>query len=252
MKIVVIGGTGLIGRQVVAWLTEHGHDAVAASPGSGVDTITGAGLADALRDADVVVDVANSRSFEDDAVLEFFTTSTTNLLAAERVAAVGHHVALSVVGTDRMLDAGYFRAKQAQEDLIRGSGIPFSIVHATQFFEFAAGIGDSGTVDGVVRLPPAPMQPMAASEVAAKVAETAAGEPVNGITEVAGPERIAMDDFVRRALAFRGDPREVITDPEATYFGGRPGSDTLVPGPDATIGAITFQEWLESATQPTR
>jgi len=244
MKIVVIGGTGLIGRQVIERLTEHGHEALAASPSTGVNALTGEGLAEAFTGADVVVDVTNSPSFEDQAVLDFFRTSTANLLAAEQDAGVGHHVALSVVGIDRMLEAGYFRAKQAQEQLIRESGVPFSIVHATQFFEFASAIGDSATADGVVRLPGAPVQPMAASDVATAVAKTAASAPVNGIAEVGGPERFGLDEFVRRALAFRGDPREVVTDPEATYFGGRPGPATLVPADGAAIGVVRFDEWL--------
>lgn len=247
MKIVVIGGTGLIGRQVIEHVTEHGHDAVAASPSTGVNALTGEGLADALAGADVVVDVTNSPSFEDQAVLDFFRTSTTNLLAAEKVAGVGHHVALSVVGIERMLDAGYFRAKQAQEHLIRESGVPFSIVHATQFFEFASAIGDSATADGEVRLPGAPVQPMAASDVAKAVAKAAGSAPVGGITEVGGPERFGLDEFVRRALAFAGDPREVITDPEATYFGGRPGPDTLVPADGAALGTVRYDEWLAAS-----
>jgi uncharacterized protein YbjT (DUF2867 family) len=246
MKIVVIGGTGLIGRQVIEHLTEHGHDAAAASPSTGVNALTGEGLAEALAGADVVVDVTNSPSFEDQAVLEFFRTSTENVLAAEKDAGVEHHVALSVVGIARMQEAGYFRAKQAQESLIRESGVPFSIVHATQFFEFAAAIGDSATADGVVRLPAAPVQPMAASDVAAAVAKTAAGSPVNGIAEVGGPERFGLDEFVRRALAFSRDPRVVITDPEATYFGGRPGLDTLVPADGAVLGTVRYDEWLEA------
>lgn len=246
MKIVVIGGTGLIGRQVIERLTEHGHDAVPASPSTGVNALTGEGLDAALTGADVVVDVTNSPSFEDQAVLEFFRTSTANLLSAEKAAGVGHHVALSVVGIERMLEAGYFRAKQAQEQLIRDSAVPFSIVHATQFFEFASAIGDSATTDGVVRLPAAPVQPMAASDVADAVARTAAGAPVNGIAEVGGPERFGLDEFVRRVLAHSGDPREVITDPEATYFGGRPGSDTLVPAEGAALGTVRYDVWLEA------
>jgi uncharacterized protein YbjT (DUF2867 family) len=245
MKIVVIGGTGLIGRQVIGRLTEHGHDAVAASPSTGVDTVSGAGLPEAFVDADVVVDVSNSPDFSDDAVMEFFRASTSNVLAAEKMAGVGHHVALSVVGIERMLEAGYFRAKQAQESLIRESGVPFSIVHATQFYEFATAIGDSATTDGVVRLPAAPVQPMASSEVAAAVAKAASAAPANGIREVGGPERFGLDEFVRRALAVHHDPREVVTDPEAPYFGGHPQHDTLVPGPDAELGSIRYSDWLE-------
>lgn len=250
MKIVVIGGTGLIGRQVIARLAEHGHDAVSASPNNGVNTLTGEGVAEALQGADVVVDVSNSPSFADDDVMHFFRTSTSTLLEAEKVAGVGHHVALSIVGIDRMPESGYFRAKQAQEALIRDSGIPYSIVHATQFYEFAVGIADGSTVDGQVRLPGGPVQPIASSEVAAAVARAAAGAPLNGITEVGGPERFGLDEFVRRGLAFRGDPREVILDPDSTYFGGQPGPDTLVPGPDATISSITFDAWLAANANP--
>ncbi len=246
MKIVVIGGTGLIGRQVIERLTEHGHDAVAAAPSTGVDTIAGTGLAEAFAGADVVVDVSNSPDFSDDAVMDFFRTSTTNILAAEKEAGVRHHVALSIVGIERMLDAGYFRAKQAQERLIRSSGVPYSIVHATQFFEFARGIGDSATDGDTVRLPSAPVQPMASSEVAAAIAKTAAAAPLDGDREIGGPERFGLDEFVRRALVFAGDPRQVVVDEEAGYFGGHPGPDTLVPGPGAELGTIRFSEWLES------
>lgn len=246
MKIVVIGGTGLIGRQVIERLTEHGHEAIAASPSTGVNALTGEGLAGAFTGADVVVDVTNSPSFEDQAVLDFFRTSTANLLTAAKDAGVSHHVALSVVGIERMLEAGYFRAKQAQEQLIRDSGVPFSIVHATQFYEFAAAIGDSATADGVVRLPSAPVQPMAAADVATAVAKAAAGSPVNGITEVGGPERFGLDEFVRRALTHRGDPREVVSDPEATYFGGHPSVDTLVPADGAALGTTRYGEWLDA------
>ncbi|QNO38112.1 SDR family oxidoreductase [Protaetiibacter sp. SSC-01] len=246
MKIVVIGGTGLIGRQVIERLTEHGHNAVAAAPSTGVDTIAGTGLSEAFAGADVVVDVSNSPDFSDDAVMDFFRTSTTNVLAAEKEAGVGHHVALSIVGIERMLEAGYFRAKQAQERLIRSSGVPYSIVHATQFFEFARGIGDSATDGDIVRLPSAPVQPMASSEVAAAVAKTAAAAPLDGDREIGGPERFGLDEFVRRALRFFGDPREVVADEEAGYFGGHPGPDTLVPGPGADLGTIRFAEWLEA------
>ena len=250
MKIVVIGGTGLIGRQVIEHLTQHGHDAVSASPSSGVDTITGAGLPDAFVGAEVVVDVSNSPDFSDDAVMEFFRTSTSNVLDAEKTAGVGHHVALSIVGIDRMPGSGYFRAKQAQEALIRESGVPYSIVHATQFYEFAKAIGDASVIDGAVRLPAAPTQPMASSEVAKAVAKAAASTPLDGIREVGGPERFGLDEFVRRAFAARNDPREVVTDPEAPYYGGHPTHETLVPGEAAELGTIRFSDWL--AQNPVR
>src|SRR3954469_13845056 len=212
MKIVVIGGTGLIGSKVVANLTARGHEMVAAAPNTGVNTLTGEGLADALAGANVVIDVSNSPSFEDAAVLEFFETSTGNLLAAEKAAGVGHHVALSVVGTERRPDIGYFRAKVAQEKLIKDSGIPFSIVHATQFFEFARRIADEATDGDVVRMPPVLFQPIAGEEVAQTVGRVAVGSPLNGRIDIAGPERFGMDEFFRGALAARGDKREVVTD----------------------------------------
>ncbi|HWK27547.1 MAG TPA: SDR family oxidoreductase [Solirubrobacter sp.] len=246
MKIVVIGGTGLIGSQVVTRLGEHGHEAVAASPDTGVNTLTGAGLAEALEGADVVVDVSNSPSFEDAAVLEFFERSTGNLLAAEAAAGVGHHVALSVVGTERMADKGYFKAKSVQEALIRGASVPYSIVHATQFFEFLKSIAALATDGDTVRLPPVRFQPIASEDVAKAVGRTAAGAPVNGIVEVAGPERFRMDELVRRALRARKDPRTVVADPEALYFGAYAVDDTtLVPGGDALLGEVRFQDWLE-------
>ena len=244
MKVVVIGGTGLIGSKLVARLGEHGHEAVPAAPNTGVNTLTGDGLAEALQAAAVVVDVSNSPSFADDAVMEFFRTSTTNLLKYAAEAGVEHYVALSVVGTDRLQDSGYFRAKIAQEELIRGSGRPYSIVHATQFFEFVKAIADFSTVDGEVRLPSALIQPMAAEDVAAGVGRVAVGEPLNGIREIGGPEQFGLDELVRRGLAAKGDPRKVVTDEQAGYSGVRVSERTLVPGPDAWLGEITLGKWL--------
>jgi uncharacterized protein YbjT (DUF2867 family) len=245
MKIVVIGGTGLVGSKLVAKLQEHGHEAVPASPNSGVNTLTGEGLAEVLEGAAVVVDVSNSPSFEDAAVLEFFVTSTTNVLAAEAAAGVGHHVALSVVGTDRLSESGYFRAKIAQEKLIKDASIPYSIVHATQFFEFIKSIADAATQGDTVRLPPALFQPMAADDVAKAVGRVSVGAPVNGIVEIAGPDQYGLDELIRDRLAAIGDPRVVITDPEASYFGITPGRRTLLPGPDALIGETHLQDWLK-------
>src|SRR5712672_986240 len=219
MKIVVIGGSGLIGKKVVTKLRQHGHEVVAASPSSGVNTVTGEGLAEALAGAQVVVDVANAPSWEDTAVLEFFETSGRNLLAAEGAAGVGHHVALSVVGTDRLLASGYFRAKMAQENLIKASAIPYTSVRATQFFEFVGAIAQSATDGQTVRLPPALMQPIASDDVAAALAEIAVAEPLNGTVEVAGPEPIRMDELVRRFLRANRDARKVTTDVHASYFG---------------------------------
>jgi uncharacterized protein YbjT (DUF2867 family) len=244
MKIVVIGGTGLIGSKVVTKLGEHGHEAIAASPNSGVNTLTGEGLAEVLTGADVVVDVSNSPSFEEKAVMDFFTTSTTNLLAAEQAAGVKHHVALSVVGTDRLPDSPYFRAKVAQENLIKNSGAPYSLVHATQFFEFVKAIADGGTEGNVVRLSHALIQPMAAEDVATAVARTAVGEPLNGTVEIAGPEQLGLDDLIRRGLELKGDSREVVTDPTAPYFGAQLSERSLVAGPDATIFETTFDDWF--------
>ncbi|MBM7503651.1 SDR family oxidoreductase [Agromyces aurantiacus] len=244
MKIVVIGGTGLIGSKVVSLLAEHGHEAVAASPNSGVDTITGAGVAEALAGADVVVDVSNSPSFADDDVLAFFTTSTRTLLAAEREAGVGHHVALSIVGTDELPDSGYLRAKVAQERLIRESGQPYTIVRATQFYEFAARIADEATTDGVARVSTGIMQPMAAVDVSAAVARFAEDAPRNAVVEIGGPERIAMSDLVRRSLDARGDRREVVADPAAPYFGTLLHGDELAPGAGAELSETTFDAWL--------
>jgi len=244
MKIVVIGGTGLIGSKVITKLTEHGHEAVSASPNSGVNTLTGEGLAEVLVGADVVIDVSNSPSFEENAVLDFFTTSTTNLLAAEKAAGVSHHVALSVVGTDRLPDSGYFRAKVAQEDLIKASGLPYSIVHATQFFEFVKSIADAATDGTTVRLSHALIQPIAADDVATAVARTAVGSPLQGTLEVAGPTQLGLDELVRTGLSLRGDPREVVVDANAPYFGAVLAERTLVPDADATVFSTTFEEWL--------
>ena len=244
MKIVVIGGSGLIGSKLVPKLREQGHQVVAASPDTGVNTLTGEGLDEALEGADVVVDVSNSPSFEEAAVLKFFQTSTGNLLKAEAAAGVGHHVALSVVGTDRLSESGYFRAKIAQEKLIRGASIPYSIVHATQFFEFIKRIADDATDGDTVRLAPVLIQPMAAEDVASAVAMISVGSPVNGIIEVAGPQQFRLDDLIRRFLSERDDPREVITDPHAPYAGAELGKRTLVPGDDASLGEIRFDDWL--------
>jgi uncharacterized protein YbjT (DUF2867 family) len=247
MKIVVIGGTGLIGSRLVRKLREQGDEAVAASPDSGVNTLTGEGLAEALKGASVVVDVSNSPSWEDAAVMNFFETSTRNLLSYEADAGIAHHVALSVVGTDRLSASGYFRAKIAQEKLINESSIPYSIVHATQFFEFLKGLADISVVDGKVHLPPVRFQPMAADDVATALAEIALGAPVNGTVEIAGPEQFRLDELVRRRLATLKDSREVIADPEALYSGAKISERTLVPDDGARLGETRFATWL---TQP--
>jgi uncharacterized protein YbjT (DUF2867 family) len=244
MKIVVIGGTGLIGSKLVAGLKEHGHEAVPAAPNTGVNTLTGEGLAEVLKGASVVVDVSNSPSFADDAVMEFFRTSTTNVLEAEAEAGVRHHVALSVVGTDRLQGSGYFRAKQVQEDLIKASGVPYTIVHATQFFEFAKGLADGVTEGDTVRLPAAKIQPMVSDDVAAAVGRAAVGDPVGGVVEVGGPEAFELEDFIRMGLDAIGDPRKVVTDPEARYWGAELQEDTLLPGPDAQLAKTRFADWL--------
>lgn len=244
MKIVVIGGSGLIGSKLVAKLGAQGHEAVAASPNSGVNTLTGEGLAEVLKGASVVVDVSNSPSFEEAAVMEFFTTSTRNLLNYEAAAGVGHHVALSVVGTERLPESGYFRAKVAQGKLIKESPIPYSIVHATQFFEFVKGIADASTDGDTVRLPHAIIQPMAADDVASAVAGVATGWPLNGTVEVAGPEMFHLDELIRWDLGARNDPREVVADPRARYFGAVLRELTLVPGDDARLGETRFDDWL--------
>jgi uncharacterized protein YbjT (DUF2867 family) len=243
MKIVVIGGTGLIGSKTVAILRQGGHDVVAASPQSGVNTITGQGLKEALAGAQVVIDLANSPSFEDKAVLEFFETSEHNLLPAEAAAGVGHHVALSIVAIDRT-DNGYFRAKVAQEKLIEASGVPYTIIRATQFLEFLRSVADSSAVGNTVRLPPVMFQPIAADDVAAIVAETALAAPRNGVLEIAGPERAPFNELVARYLKAVSDPREVVGDPEALYWGGRVEERSLVPLDEARLGRVGLDEWL--------
>ena len=248
MKIVVIGGSGLIGTKLVNNLRQRGHEVVAASPSSGVNTLTGEGLAEALEGAQVVVDVANSPSWEDNAVLHFFETSGRNLLSAEAAAGVRHHVALSVVGTDRLLMSGYFRAKMAQENLIKASGIPFTIVRSTQFFEFVKGIAQTATEGQTVRLPSALMQPIASDDVAAALADVAIAEPLSDTVEVAGPESIRMDEFVRRFLSANGDPRKVITDVHALYYGIEVNDKSLVPGDNPRLGSTHFADWLSRST----
>src|SRR5438034_5773064 len=249
MKIVVIGGTGLIGSKLVTKLREHGHEAAAASPNSGVNTLTGEGLAEVLKGASVVVDVSNSPSWEDAAVMNFFETSTRNLLKYGAEAGVKHLVALSVVGTDRLAESGYFRAKIAQEKLIKSSSIPYSIVHATQFFEFLKSIVDAATDGNTVRLAPLLFQPIASDDVATAVARTAVGVPVNGVIEVGGPEQFRFDEMIRHFLASRNDPREVVADPEALYFGAVLTERTLVPEENAILGETRFDDWLsQSAT----
>jgi len=244
MKIVVIGGTGLIGSKLVNKLRDHQQEAVAAAPNTGVNTLTGEGLAEALKGASVVVDVSNSPSWEDAAVLKFFETSTHNLLTYEAAAGVGHHVALSVVGTDQLSESGYFRAKIAQERLIKESSIPYSIVHATQFFEFLKGLADISMVGDKVHLPPALFQPMAADDVASGVARIAVGPPINGTIEIGGPEQFRVDELVRRRLASLKDSREVIADPNAGYDGAKISEKTLLPGRNARLGEIRFETWL--------
>ncbi|MFJ4467972.1 SDR family oxidoreductase [Streptomyces sp. NPDC089424] len=244
MKVVVIGGTGLIGSKVVGKLKDHGHEAVAASPNTGVNTLTGEGLADVLKGASVVVDVSNSPSFAPDAVMEFFRTSTANLLVAEAEAGVTHHVALSIVGTERLEENGYFRAKLAQEGLIKASGIAYSIVHATQFFEFVTAIADSMTEGDTVRCPAAKIQPMYSDDVATAVARTAAGAPLNGTVEIAGPEAFGFKEFLEQGLAPHGDPRKVEADVHAPYFGSELEEASLLPGPDAQIAETRFADWL--------
>ena len=250
MKIVVIGGSGLIGSKLVNNLQERGHEAVPASPNSGVNTLTGEGLAEALEGAAVVVDASNSPSFEDAEVLHFFETSTGNLLRAEATEGVAHHVALSVVGTERLSESGYFCAKSAQEKLIQESSIPYSIVHATQFFEFIKSIADAATDANTVRLAPVLIQPMAADDVASAVGRIALGSPVNGIVEIAGPEQFRLDELVRRSLDAQNDPRQVIADPHARYFDAELKERTLVPGDGATLFDTRFEDWiLETAAK---
>jgi uncharacterized protein YbjT (DUF2867 family) len=242
-RIVVIGGTGLIGSRLVSQLTEQGNEAIAAAPNSGVNTLTGEGVAEVLADAQVVVDVSNSPSFEEREVLNFFTTSTTNLLRAATAAGVAHYVVLSVVGTQRLAQSPYFRAKIAQERLVTESGVAYSIVHATQFFEFVRAIANAATVNGEVHASPALIQPIAADDVAAAVGQTAVGEPVNGIVEVAGPEQFGLDELVSRSLTLDGDPRRVVTDPDARYFGALLQERTLVPDPGALTFPTRFEDW---------
>src|SRR5438445_2916786 len=251
MKIVVIGGTGLIGTKLVNNLRQQGHEVVAASPSQGINSVTGEGLAAALAGAQVVVDVTNSPSWEDKAVLEFFESSTRNLLAAEAVAGVRHHVALSVVGTERLLASGFFRAKMAQENLIKASSIPYTILRSTQFFEFAGGIADFSTEGNKVPLPTAFIQPMAADDVASAVGRIATGAPVNGTVEVGGPEKFRLDELVRRGLAARNDPREVVADPHARYYGIGLSESTLVPGDGSQLGETRFEDWLTRSKRAT-
>ena len=246
MKIVVIGGGGLIGTKLVNRLRKKGHQVVAASPKSGVNTITGEGLSEALAGAQVVVDVANSPSFEDKAVLKFFETSGRNLLAAEAAAGVRHHVALSVVGTDRLLESGYFRAKMAQENLIKASKIPYTIVQSTQFYEFVGAIAQFSTVGQTVHLPPALAQPIGSDDVAAAMADVAVGAPVNGTIEIAGPDRVPLDKLVGRFLTATHDPRKVVTDAHARYYGIEVNDQSLTPGKNARIGPTGFEDWLSS------
>ena len=248
MKIVIVGGTGLIGSKLVTRLREQGYQAVPASPDTGVNTLTGEGLAKVLAGADVVIDVSNSPSFDDAAVLRFFETSTGNLLAAEAAAGVAHHVALSIVGSDRVPESGYFRAKVAQEKLIETSGIPYSIVRATQFFEFARRITDDATDGKRVRIAPVLFQPMAAEDVARAVADVAVGAPLNGIVEVAGPQQYRFDEFIALGLRARHDAREVVADPRARYFGAVLDERSLVPGDDARLGEMRFEEWSGKAS----
>lgn len=249
MKIVVIGGSGLIGSKTVDRLRRQGHEVVAASPKSGVDTITGAGLAEALTGAQTVLDLANSPSFEDRAVLEFFETSGRNLLAAEAAAGVGHHVALSVVGTERLEESGYFRAKLAQERLIKAAAIPYTIVQSTQFFEFLGSIAQSGTVGQSVHLSPAFVQPIASDDVADVMADVALAAPLNGTIEIAGPERVRLDALVGRYLAAMQDPRTVVTDAATGYFGAPLDDRTLVPGENPRLGKMRFEDWFRQSAR---
>jgi uncharacterized protein YbjT (DUF2867 family) len=250
MKVVVIGGSGLIGSNVVKRLADHGHEVVAASPSSRVNTITGEGLTEAIDGAQVVVDVANSPSFEDEAVMAFFRTSGRNLLTAEVAAGVRHHVALSIVGAERLPDSGYMRAKFAQEELIKQAGVPYTVIRSTQFFEFIKGIAESAVDGDTIRLTPAKLQPIAANDVAAAVTDVALGEPVNGTVELAGPEAIPLDELGRRVLATDGDSRTVTTDPKARYFGAELDDDALIPGESPRVGPTTFANWLAARAEP--
>jgi len=251
---VVIGGTGLIGSKVVSILRERGHEVMSASPSSGVNTLTGEGLAEALARAQVVIDVANSPSFEDKPAMDFFEKSGRNILAAEKTASVRHHVALSVVGTDRLTGSGagslsgYFRAKMTQENLIKASGIPFTIVHATQFFEFVKNIAQSGADGSTIRLSPVLMQPMVSDDVAAAVADVALGEPLNGMVEIAGPDQIRQDELVRQFLTATGDHRKVVTDANAGYYGIKVNDQSLVPGDNPRLGPTHYEDWLKRST----
>lgn len=249
MKIVVIGGTGLIGSKTVTRLRARGHEVLAASPNSGVNTLTGEGLPEALAGAEVVVDLANSPSFEDKAVLEFFETAGKNLLAAEANAGVKHHIALSVVGTERLQESGYFRGKLAQEKLIKASPIPYSIVHSTQFMEFLKGIADSSTVGTIVRLSPAYVQPIASDDVADAMTDVALGRPVNGTLEIAGPERVRLSELVGRYLKAMNDPRTIEADVHARYFGAELNDQSLVPLGEARLGKIGFEDWFRQSQQ---
>ena len=244
MKIVVVGGTGRLGSQVVSDLQSRGHEAVPAAPSTGFDTISGAGVVEGLAGAQVVVDVSNSPSFEDAAVLQFFQTSTGTLLEAERKAGIRHHVVLSIVGADRAPDSGYMRAKVAQEELVADGGVPYTIIRATQFFEFIGEIADSTTTDGTVRLPSAHLQPIAVSDLAVAVADVVEGTPTDGVVEVAGPEAVGLDELARRVLSAAGDPRPVVTDDSAKYFGAQLDDATLTPGPGARIAPTRLDDWL--------
>jgi uncharacterized protein YbjT (DUF2867 family) len=251
MKIVVIGGTGLIGSKLVRKLRADGHDPLAASPDTGVDIITGQGLAEALRGAEVVVDVSNAPDWDDAAVMEFFQTSARNIIAAETAAGTGHHVVLSVVGTERLQGSGYFRAKLAQEETLKAAPVPCTILRATQFFEFVGRIADSGTRDGTVLLPPVLFQPEAADDVAAALADIAEKPPVNGTVELGGPERFRLDDLVRSFLSATGDPRQVVTDAHAPYYGIEIDERALVPGDNSRLGTTRFADWLSHSARPT-
>lgn len=251
MKIVVIGGTGLIGSKLVKKLRADGHDAVAASPNTGVDIISGKGLAEALKGAQVVVDVSNAPSWGDTAVMDFFQTSARNILTAEAAAGVGHHVALSVVGTERLQGSGYFRAKLAQEEAVKAAPVPSTILRATQFFEFIPAIADSGTRDGMVLLPPVLFQPESADDVAATLADIAGQAPVNGTVELGGPERFRLDELVQRFLSAKGDPRHVVTDVRAPYYGIQVDESALIPGDNSRTGATCFADWLDQAVRLT-
>jgi len=250
MKIVVIGGTGLIGSKLVTKLNAGGHEAVAAAPNTGVNTLTGEGLADVLKGAQVVVDVSNSPSFEDAAVMNFFQTSTRNLLSYEAAAGVGHHVALSIVGSERLPESGYMRAKVAQEKLIKEGPIPYSIIHSTQFFEFVKRIADEATIGTSIRLPPVLFQPIASDDVVSALFEVATSSPLNGAIEIAGPEVFRFDELIRQRLRADNDPREVVADPKARYFGAELSDRSIVPGDEARLGETHFEDWLSRSTVP--